>query len=131
MVGADLVGAFRGEQPPRGRVVDDDRRFRALARMLLERLGYVIVAEAADGAQALAAARRVRPDAALVDIQLPDIDGLALARHLRETDTSLRILLTSTDPTLVAPAKLADGAAVAFVPKDGLAITALAPLLGD
>ena len=94
-------------------------------------LGYVIVAEAADGVQALAAARRVRPDAALVDIRLPDIDGLALARRLRETDSSLRILLTSTDPTLVAPAALADGAAVAFVPKDGLASTALAPLLGD
>ena len=93
-----------------GRVVDDDPRFRALARMLLGRLGYVIVAEAADGAQALA---------------------LALARQVREIDSSLRILLTSTDPTLVAPAKLADGAAVAFVPKDGLAITALAPLLGD
>ena len=60
-----------------------------------------------------------------------DVDGLALARRLRETDSSLRILLTSTDPTLVAPAKLADGAAVAFVPKDRLAITALAPLLGD
>ena len=94
-------------------------------------MGYVIVAEAADGAQALAAARRVRPDAAVVDIRLPVIVGLALARRLRETDSSLRILLTSTDPTLVAPVKLDDGAAVLFVPRDSLAITALAPLLGD
>jgi CheY-like chemotaxis protein len=112
-------------------IVDDDPRFRALARTLLGRLGYVIVAEAADGAKALVAARRVRPDAALVDVQLPDIDGLALAQRLHEADGGLRILLTSTDPTLVAPAALADSGAVAFVPKDKLAVTDLAPLLGE
>ena len=112
-------------------IVDDDARFRALARTLLGRLGYVIVAEAADGTQALAAARRVRPDAALVDMQLPDIDGLALARRLHKTDDSLRILLTSTDPTLVSPASLAQSGAAAFVPKDKLGVTDLASLLGD
>jgi CheY-like chemotaxis protein len=112
-------------------IVDDDARFRALARTLLGRLGYVTAAEAADGAQALAAAARVRPDAALVDVQLPDIDGLALARRLREMDGCPRIVLTSTDPTLVGPAALAQSGAVAFVPKDKLAITDLAPLLGD
>ena len=117
--------------PTRILIVDDDARFRALARTLLGRLGYVTAAEAADGAQALAAAGGARPDAALVDVQLPDIDGLALARRLREIDGSLRIVLTSTDPTLVAPAAVSDSGAVAFVPKDKLAITDLAPLIGD
>jgi two-component system nitrate/nitrite response regulator NarL len=112
-------------------IVDDDPRFRTLARTVLRRLGYLTAAEAPDGARALAAARRVRPDAALVDVQLPDIDGLALARRLRETDGSLRIVLTSTDSTLVTPAALAHSGAVAFVPKDELAITDLAPLLGE
>jgi DNA-binding NarL/FixJ family response regulator len=117
--------------PIRLLIVDDDARFRALARTLLGRLGYPIVAEAVDGAQALATARRVRLDAALVDVQLPDIDGLALARRLQKSDGSLRVLLTSTDPTLATPAALAQSGAVAFVPKDGLATTNLAPLLGD
>jgi CheY-like chemotaxis protein len=93
--------------------------------------GSTIAAESADGAQALAAVKRVSPDAALVDVQLPDIDGLALARRLHETDGCLRIVLTSTDPTLVAPAALAQSGAVAFIPKDKLAITDLAPLIGD
>jgi CheY-like chemotaxis protein len=119
------------KMPTRILIVDDDPRFRALARTLLEASGHVVVAEAADGAQALAAVKRVSPDAALVDVQLPDIDGLALARRLHETDGSLRIVLTSTDPTLVAPAALAQSGAVGFVPKDKLAITDLAPLLGD
>jgi CheY-like chemotaxis protein len=112
-------------------VVDDDARFRNLARTLLEACGYTIAAEAADGAQALAAVKRVSPDAALVDVQLPDINGLTLASHLHQTDGSLRIVLTSTDPTLAAPAALAQSGAYAFVPKDKLAITDLAPLLGD
>jgi CheY-like chemotaxis protein len=112
-------------------IVDDDARFRGLARALLEASGYTIAAEAADGAEALAVAARVAPDAALVDVQLPDMDGLALARRLHQTDGSVRIVLTSTDPTLVVPGGLAQSGAVAFVAKDRLAITDLAPLLGD
>jgi CheY-like chemotaxis protein len=111
-------------------IVDDDARFRALARALLEGFGYVIAGEAADGAQALAIAARVSPDAALLDVQLPDIDGLTLARRLLQTDGRLRIVLTSTDPTLVARNALAQSGAVAFVPKDQLAITDLASMLG-
>lgn len=112
-------------------IVDDDARFRALARTLLEASGYTIAGEAANGEEALAAVQRVSPDGALVDAQLPDIDGLTLASRLHQTDGNLRILLTSTDPTLVAPAALAQSVAVGFVPKDKLAITDLAPLLGD
>jgi DNA-binding NarL/FixJ family response regulator len=110
-------------------IVDDDARFRALARAFLEASGYAVVAEAADGAQALAAARRIHPDAAVVDVQLPDTDGPALARRLAESDYGLRIVLTSTDPTLVAAATLAESGALAFVPKDKLAVTDLAPWL--
>jgi CheY-like chemotaxis protein len=112
-------------------IVDDDVRFRTLARALLEAAGYAVVAEAVDGAEALSAARRVAPNAALVDVQLPDVDGLALARALAESDSDLRIILTSTDPTLVSARALAASPAFAFVPKDNLAITDLAPWLQD
>jgi DNA-binding NarL/FixJ family response regulator len=111
-------------------IVDDDARFRALARALLEASRYAVVGEAADGAQALAAARRVHPDAALVDVQLPDTDGFALARRLADADHGLRILLTSTDSTLATPGALAGSGALAFVAKDELAVTDLAPWLG-
>jgi DNA-binding NarL/FixJ family response regulator len=111
-------------------IIDDDARFRTLARALLEARGYAVVGEAADGEKALDAAGRLRPDAALVDVQLPDIDGFALACRLVEADPALRILLTSTDPTLGARAARLDDGAVAFVPKDELAVTDLAPWLG-
>ena len=115
--------------PTRILIIDDDARFRALARALLEASGYAVVGEAADGEQALVAVRRVRPDAALVDIQLPDTDGFALARRLADANHGLRIVLTTTDPTLGAPDALAVSGALAFVPKDKLAITDLAPWL--
>jgi DNA-binding NarL/FixJ family response regulator len=111
-------------------IVDDDARFRALARTVLTARGYAIAAEAADGTQALAAARRVHPDAALVDVGLPDTDGLVLARELTGIAHRMRILLTSTDRTLGTPAALASSTAVAFIPKDELAITDLEPWLG-
>jgi DNA-binding NarL/FixJ family response regulator len=111
-------------------IVDDDARFRALARALLQASGYTVAAEAPDGEQALVAARRVHPDAALIDLQLPDTNGFALARRLADASHGLSILLTSTDPTLATPAALAGSGALAFVPKDELAVTDLAPWLG-
>jgi DNA-binding response OmpR family regulator len=117
--------------PTRFLIVDDDARFRTLARIFLEAAGYAVVAEAADGAEALLAVRRTAPDAVLLDVQLPDVDGLALARALAESDSGLRIILTSTDPTLVSPRALAGIPALGFVPKDNLAITDLAPWLQD
>jgi CheY-like chemotaxis protein len=103
-------------------IVDDDARFRALARALLERAGYAVAAEAADGEQALQAARRLRPEAALVDVQLPGRDGVALARPLADAAIGIRIVLTSADPTLVSAGALAASGALAFVPKDELAL---------
>jgi DNA-binding NarL/FixJ family response regulator len=112
-------------------IIDDDGRFRALARTLLEAHGFEVVAEAADGAEALRASRRVRPDAALVDIGLPDTNGFTLARELISDTPGLQVLLTSTDPTLVTRSALADSGALAFVAKDRLAVTELAVWLGS
>jgi DNA-binding NarL/FixJ family response regulator len=101
----------------------------APSRALLEARGHAVVGEAADGEQALAAARRLHPDTALVDVQLPDTTGFALARRLIDGNRGVRIVLTSTDPTLGAVAAIADSGAVAFVPKDQLAISDLATWL--
>ena len=63
-------------------VVDDDAIFRALARRMLGDCGLAVVGEAETVAAGMAAASELRPDAALVDVGLPDGDGIALAREL-------------------------------------------------
>ena len=63
-------------------IVDDHASFRATARQLLEAEGYEVVGEAADGASALEAVARLRPDVVLLDVQLPDMDGFEISRRL-------------------------------------------------
>src|SRR5215204_5677000 len=112
-------------------VVDDDEPFRDMAIHLLTGLGVLVVAQAGDGAEALAACARARPHAALVDVNLPDTDGFALARALARCPSRPRVLLTSTDDRAASPEMVADAGAVGFFPKGELAVTDLAPYLGD
>ena len=65
-------------------IVDDHAGFRTFARALLESEGYDVVGEAADGASAVAAARRLRPAIVLLDIALPDIDGFAVCEQITD-----------------------------------------------
>ena len=60
-------------------VVDDHASFRRCASELLSAEGYDVVGEAADGASALALAARLMPELVLLDVQLPDLDGFAVA----------------------------------------------------
>ena len=63
-------------------VVDDDPVFRDLARRIITACGLIVVGEACTVAAAIEAADTLRPDAALVDVGLPDGDGIALAERL-------------------------------------------------
>ena len=67
---------------PRVLVVDDHDDSRTVARMVLEHAGYR-VSEAATGPEGLQSALDEQPDVALVDIALPEFDGLELARRIR------------------------------------------------
>ena len=74
-------------------IVDDHPGFRAAARRLLELEGYEVVGEAEDGLSAIAAARELRPDFILLDVQLPDVDGFEVAERLCVDPTAPQIVL--------------------------------------
>jgi CheY-like chemotaxis protein len=111
-------------------VVDDDPVFRDLARRVLDAEGLVVVAEAESLETALEAVRSLRPDAALVDMELPDGDGLTLARRLSALPWRPRIVLTSTDPDAASPEDLRRSGARAFLAKHELPDAPLERLLG-
>src|SRR5438552_16630744 len=77
-------------------IVDDNSAFRAAARQLLERGGFVVVAEAADGVDGLQAAKEHTPDLAIVDVQLPDFDGFEVAERLGQLELPPEVILTSS-----------------------------------
>jgi two-component system nitrate/nitrite response regulator NarL len=102
-------------------VVDDHASFRELARALLEEGGYSVVGEAVDGVTALAACRRLRPDAVLLDVHLPDMDGFAVCAALGLERPAPRVVLTSADEDERVGSLLHRSGALGFVAKAALA----------
>ncbi|MGB3698486.1 MAG: response regulator transcription factor [Gordonia sp. (in: high G+C Gram-positive bacteria)] len=76
-------------------LADDHGAVREGLRMVLEAAGDIVVGEAATGAEAVAAARRLRPDVVVMDVRMPEVDGLAAtAQVLLETDARVLVLTT-------------------------------------
>jgi DNA-binding NarL/FixJ family response regulator len=111
-------------------VVDDDPEFRDLARRLLAASGLTVVGEADSVATALEAAVQLKPSAVLADIELPDGDGLALARELAVLPWRPSIVLTSIDADITTSGEARLAGARAFVVKSDLPDAPLAQLLG-
>ena len=77
-------------------LVDDNRTFVAAVRGVLDRLpGALVVAEAHDGEEALALASQLQPDLVLLDISMPRMSGLEVARSLRGGPEAPRIVFLS------------------------------------
>jgi DNA-binding response OmpR family regulator len=77
-------------------VVDDEKNIVQLARLYLNKEGYQVEA-AYDGAQALEKAKSLRPALIILDIMMPEMDGLSVCKELRKTSNVPIIILTARD----------------------------------
>ena len=110
-------------------IVDDHAGFRACARELLDSEGFDVVGEAGDAASAIAAAGDLDPDVILLDIQLPDVDGVQAAKRFEcRNESPAIVLISSRDASYVAGA-LAESPACGFIPKSELTGAALRKLM--
>jgi DNA-binding NarL/FixJ family response regulator len=111
-------------------IVDDHPSFRATVKTLLTADGFDVVGEAADGASALEAVRKLKPDLVLLDVQLPDMDGFAVIEELFKLNGHApKVVLTSSHDASDFGSIVPRCGAAAFVPKAELSGAALRAVL--
>ena len=111
-------------------IVDDHAGFRSAARQILEGAGYEVVGEAATGADGLDATPRLQAELVLLDLQLPDIDGITVAHRLAELADPPAVVLTSSRSAGAWGERLRTAPCAGFLPKAELSGAGLRELLG-
>ena len=112
-------------------IVDDNAAFLAAARAILEGRDLTVVGEAATAAEALQRAEELAPDIVLLDIDLGDDNGLAVARALAERAQSAtpKTILMSAYPEDDFADLIAESPALGFIPKPALSPATVGELM--
>ncbi|MEW5728033.1 MAG: response regulator [Pseudomonadota bacterium] len=93
-------------------VVDDSRTFRAMLTDMLRGLGCVVVGEAADGEEAVARFTELRPSLVLLDVEMPNANGLSALMRIRAVDPRAVVIMCSVlESNSILEACLVNGAA--------------------
>lgn len=113
-------------------LVDDQETFRDIARdQLATDSSFLIIGEAADGTGAIELTSRLHPNVIVMDIQMPDMNGIEAARRILKDDPSVRIVLTSMgDDAEYGPLAREIGAC-GFLPKRELSASSVHALIDD
>lgn len=110
-------------------IVDDHDDFRESAGARLQAAGFDVIGGARDGASALEAVAQLRPEIVLLDIQLPDTDGFAVADSLAAMADPPRVVLISTRDAAAYGQRIAAASVRGFLAKRDLSGPALAALV--
>jgi DNA-binding NarL/FixJ family response regulator len=112
-------------------IVDDHADFRQAASALLEAEGFHVVGEAADGEEAVRAVALLRPEIVLLDIQLPSLDGMAVAEQLAAGVDPPAVVLISSRGADAYGQRLQRSPAKGFITKSALSGEAISALLAS
>ena len=91
----DILSLFKGK-PARLVIADDHELARAgLRAMLTDQRGFALVGEASNGQEALLLCRRLQPDLALIDVRMPEMDGLSTCRAVKQECPGTSVILVT------------------------------------
>ncbi|MFE5319591.1 response regulator [Paenibacillus sp. NPDC056579] len=76
-------------------IVDDAAFMRMMIRDILSKNGYEVVGEANDGAQAIEKFKELRPDLITMDITMPEMDGIAALKEIKQIDPNAKVIMCS------------------------------------
>jgi two-component system, response regulator PdtaR len=96
---APIGGGWKTMGQTRVVIADDESIIRMDLKEMLTGLGYLVVGEAGDGLSAVNLGRELKPDLVIMDIKMPDLDGIAAAKILTEERISPVLLLTAFSQT--------------------------------
>ncbi|MBO0701443.1 MAG: response regulator transcription factor [Candidatus Dormibacteraeota bacterium] len=128
-----VIANLLEEQSPEGRatvlIVDDHSGFRSFARRLLESGGFRVVGEAGGAVEARSAVPVLQPEVVLLDVNLPDGDGLQLAEELTDRSSAPVVVLISSHERSDFGDRLERTGARGFINKADLSPAAVADLV--
>jgi DNA-binding NarL/FixJ family response regulator len=118
--------------PVRVLIVDDQVPFRMAARMVIKRTdGFELVGEAGTGEESVEQVASLAPDLVLMDINMPDINGIEATRRIMERNPGTTVFLCSTYQLADLPADAATSGARAYVNKEEMAPSLLRRLWSE
>jgi two-component system, NarL family, response regulator LiaR len=110
--GDDDAEPERAERPLRAIVADDDPLARKMIKEALQQAGVIVIAEAQNGREAVELTRHYRPDVVLMDVVMPELDGIAATRRvIKDNPEQIVVILTTADDDEIGLLGLRAGAA--------------------
>jgi two-component system chemotaxis response regulator CheY len=76
-------------------IVDDAAFMRMMIKDIMTKNGYEVVGEAANGAEAVAKYKELKPDVVTMDITMPEVDGIQALRQIKSMDSNAKVLMCS------------------------------------
>src|SRR5256886_17183652 len=114
----DILSLFKGK-PARLVIADDHELARAgLRAMLTDQRGFALVGEASNGQEALQLCRRLQPDLALIDVRMPEMDGLSTCRAVKQECPATSVILVTMHANPEYLSEALKAGAAGYVPKD-------------
>ena len=98
-------------------VVDDDYMMREMLKLILHSDDYQVLGEAANGKNAIALCANLKPGLVMLDINMPEMDGLQVLEEIRKISPATKVIMVSAEATMDRVSEAIKKGAVGFVVK--------------